>query len=202
MVRHFHRQEGGKPGHQSSRNAACTFASQKPGPGLLLVFSVMAALLLCLSVPAGKAAAHMLSPADQISDLQQQMFTLINNDRAAQGLPPYNWDATLAAGAGTHSDLMATSCGLQHQCPGESDPGTRISTEGVSSTSWGENIGYWGGDGDYSNDLAQIEQSMMNEGPGGGHYDNLMSPSFQKVGIGVSIDANGYVWVTEDFVQP
>ncbi len=166
-----------------------------------VALAVVAALLL-LGTHVGHAAAKTLSPQDQISDLGQQMFTLINNDRSAQGLSPLNWDATLAAGARAHSDLMAAGCGLQHQCPNEADPGTRITNEGVSWTSWGENAGYYGGDFDYSNDLQQIEQSMINEGPGGGHYDNIMSTSFQNVGVGVSIDANGYVWVTEDFVQP
>lgn len=168
----------------------------------MLLLTIMAALLLLLSVPLGHAAAKTLTPSDQISALEQQMFTLINHDRAAQKLPPYNWDVTLAAGARAHSNLMASSCGLQHQCPNEPDPCTRITNEGVSWMSCGENIGMAVGYPSYSDDLQQIEQGMINEGPGGGHYQNLMSTAFQNVGVGVAIDSNGAVWVTEDFVQP
>lgn len=167
-----------------------------------LALSALVALLVMLAIPAGHVAAKTLQPQDQISSLEQQMFTLINHDRAVRGLPVYTWNATLAAGARKHSQLMTSGCGLQHQCPGEPAPGTRITNEGVHWTSWGENIGYYGGDGNYSNDIQQIEKMMINEGPSGYHYKNLMSTSFKQVGVGVSIDSKGYVWVTEDFVQP
>ncbi len=168
----------------------------------VLLLAVMAALLVLLSVPVGHTAAQALIPSDQITDLEQQMFTLINHDRAAHNLPPYTWDARLGTGARAHSNLMASGCGLQHQCPNEPDPSTRITNEGVSWKSCGENIGEAGGYPSYSDDLKQIEQDMIDEGPGGGHYDNLMSTAFQNVGVGVAIDSNGTVWVTEDFVQP
>jgi uncharacterized protein YkwD len=168
----------------------------------MMALAALAALLLVLALPGGHVAAKTLQPQDQISTLEQQMFTLINNDRAARGLPAYAWNATLAGGARAHSNLMASGCGLQHQCPGEPAPGTRITNEGVHWTSWGENIGYAGGYGSYSNDIQVIEKSMINEGPSGYHYKNLMSTSFKEVGVGVSIDSKGYVWVTEDFVQP
>ena len=183
-----------------------TRSSHKPAEwwrvATVLALATLAALLALLSVPTSPAAAKTLQPQDQISTLEQQMFTLINNDRAARGRPPLTWNATLAGGARAHSNLMASGCGLQHQCPGEPAPGTRITKEGIHWTSWGENCGYWGGDRNYSNDIQQIERSMINEGPGGYHYNNLMSTSFKIVGVGVSIDSKGYVWVTEDFVQP
>ncbi len=66
----------------------------------------------------------------------------------------------------------------------------------------GENVGYatarpsaWSG-------LQQIDQSMLNEQPpNDGHRRNLLSSSFHKIGIGVSIDTKGLVWVTEDFTN-
>jgi hypothetical protein len=67
----------------------------------------------------------------------------------------------------------------------------------------GENVGHaWGEPTfDPKEGLRIIHQNMMNEGPGGGHYDNIMSPDFQQVGVGVAFDAN-HVWVTEDFITP
>jgi uncharacterized protein YkwD len=136
------------------------------------------------------------------SQLEQQLFHLINQDRAAQGLYPYTLNSTLSNGARQHSQTMADGCGLQHQCPGEPDPCQRVTDEGVSWTSCGENIGYsspdptaWGG-------VQAIDQDMLDEQPpNDGHRQNLLSSSFHRVGIGIVIDSRGIVWVTEDFAS-
>ena len=39
---------------------------------------------------------------------------------------------------------------------------------------------------------------MMDEGPGGGHYDNMMNPRFRRVGIGL-VYAGGRLYMTNDF---
>jgi uncharacterized protein YkwD len=138
------------------------------------------------------------------SSLAQQLFALINSDRAAQGgLPPYQWNATLAQGALAHSELMGqTSCGLSHQCPGEPDPSQRITNEGISWTYSGENAGYTSPDpDDWTAIQVNIEQAMLDEQPpDDGHRLNLLSTQFTQVGVGIYIDSQGIIWVTEDFV--
>ena len=133
--------------------------------------------------------------------LAQQLFAHINQDRAAQGRPPYTLNATLSNGAYLHSVAM-TQCGLTHACPNEPQPCQRVSNEGIQWTSCGENVGYsspnptpWGG-------VQIIEQSMLNEKPPEtGHRDNLLSTAFHRIGIGITIDSKGLVWVTEDFAS-
>jgi uncharacterized protein YkwD len=39
---------------------------------------------------------------------------------------------------------------------------------------------------------------MMDEGPGGGHYDNMMNPRFRRVGIGL-VYAGARLYMTNDF---
>lgn len=39
---------------------------------------------------------------------------------------------------------------------------------------------------------------MMDEGPGGGHYDNMMNPRFRRIGIGLFY-AGGRLYMTNDF---
>lgn len=136
------------------------------------------------------------------SQLEQQLFNLINQDRAAQGLYAYTLNSTLSNGARRHSQTMADGCGMQHQCSGEPDPCQRVTNEGISWTSCGENIGYsspnptaWGG-------VQSIDQDMMNEQPpDDGHRQNLLSSSYHRVGVGIVIDSKGTVWVTEDFAS-
>jgi len=133
--------------------------------------------------------------------LQQQLFALINHDRANQGLYAYVLNSTLSNGALLHSKKMAV-CGMSHQCPGEADPCQRVSNEGISWTSCGENVGYtspnptnWAG-------VQKIEQSMLAEQPpDDGHRLNLLNSSYHRVGVGIYIDGNGLVWITEDFAS-
>jgi len=141
-------------------------------------------------------------PARSLSgQLEQQLFVLINQDRAVQGLYPYALNATLSTGARLHSVKMS-SCGMSHQCPGEPDPCQRVTNEGISWTSCGENVGYtspypsaWGG-------VQGIEKAMLDEQPpNDGHRLNLLSSSYHRVGVGIYIDARGYIWITEDFAS-
>lgn len=136
--------------------------------------------------------------------LVQKLFNQINSDRAAQGLPAYTWNDTLAKGAYLHSVRMTQSdCGLSHQCPGEPAPCQRVTNEGVQWTACGENAGYTSPYPDaWSAVQKNIEGGMLAEQPpNDGHRKNLLSTSFHQVGVGVAIDANGVVWVTEDFTN-
>ena len=39
---------------------------------------------------------------------------------------------------------------------------------------------------------------MMDEGPGGGHYDNMMSPKLRRIGVGI-VYVNNRFYMTNDF---
>ncbi len=136
--------------------------------------------------------------------LAQNLFAQINSDRAAQGLPAYAWNGTLASGAHQHSVTMgSTSCGLSHQCPGEPAIGQRITNEGIHWMACGENAGYTSPYPDAWTAVKQnIEQGMLNEKPpNDGHRQNLLSSTFHQVGVGIYIDSKGVIWVTEDFTN-
>jgi uncharacterized protein YkwD len=42
---------------------------------------------------------------------------------------------------------------------------------------------------------------MMREGPRGGHYANMMSPKATRIGIGLVEDADGKLYLTNDFSE-
>jgi uncharacterized protein YkwD len=133
-----------------------------------------------------------------------QVLALINQARSQAGLPALVISSGLNTSSAQHTALMAGGCGLSHQCPGEPDLGTRLTDDGVSWTSAGENIGEGGPVADNSAAIAQmavsLTQSMLNEQPpNDGHRMNILSTSFQFVGITVTIDAHGTVWMTQDF---
>jgi len=149
-----------------------------------------------LAAPYGSAPV-----TGEAQQLAQQLLQLINQDRAACGLPSFAWDSTLASGAALHSWNMI-HCGFSHTCPDGSQPCQRIANEGFAGLSdCGENIGEagpyptpWGG-------TAKIQASMENEPLGGWHRIHLFSTTLHRIGIGVVIDSSGYIWFTEDMVS-
>jgi uncharacterized protein YkwD len=47
--------------------------------------------------------------------------------------------------------------------------------------------------------IDQILKAMIAEGPNGGHYQNMANPIFTRVGIGLVVDGNGALYLTNDF---
>ena len=137
--------------------------------------------------------------------LAQRLFKQINHDRAANNLPALVWEPRLERSARQHDLVMAAGCGLMHQCPNESDLGTRISNQGVQWLAVGENIGEGGpvfSNNDAWNMVSMIHQDMMAEKPpDDGHRRNLLSKDFHRIGISIYIDAHHTLWLTEDFAN-
>ncbi|HUL28200.1 MAG TPA: CAP domain-containing protein [Streptosporangiaceae bacterium] len=151
----------------------------------------------------GGAAAASTSPAAG-SEAVQQVLALINQARAQAGLPAYTITAGLSRSAGRHNALMAAGCGLSHQCPGEPSLGARETAAGVTWNAAGENIGEGGPVASSSAAITQLAvaltRSMLDEQPpDDGHRQNILSKKFHHIGIAITRDSHGTVWMTQDF---
>jgi uncharacterized protein YkwD len=127
---------------------------------------------------------------------QQQLLNLINGSRASAGLSPYTFSAVQSAGTAScvgsygHSVHMAQVGQISHdQFPQDIC---------IPWSAAGENVGE--ASGSESAAIQTLHQDMMNEGPSGGHYQNIMSTTFTTVGIGLYY-TGGTLWLTEDFVR-
>ena len=154
--------------------------------------------------PSPSPAATTAPPSQQTA--ADQVLALINQARAQAGLPAYSFLAGLNSSAAAHNARMAGGCGLSHQCPGEPALGTRETDAGVTWTAAGENIGEGGPVSDTSAAIAQmavgLTQDMLNEKPpDDGHRLNILSSTFTSIGIAVTIDSSGTVWMTQDFAN-
>jgi uncharacterized protein YkwD len=132
------------------------------------------------------------------------VLALINQARAQAGLPAYSISSGLDTSSAAHNALMAQGCGLSHQCPGEPALGQRETNAGVHWTAAGENIGEGGPVSNTGSAIAQmavaLTQDMLNEQPpDDGHRLNILSSTFRFIGITVSRDSSGTVWMTQDF---
>jgi uncharacterized protein YkwD len=176
------------PPRQARTSPSASPSSRSPSPRPTIPAAVPSA---STSAAAGGTAAA-------------QVLALINQARAAAGLPALTITSGLETSSSQHNLLMADGCGLSHQCPGEPPLGDRETAAGVDWTSAGENIGEGGPVADTDAAIAQmavgLTQSMLNEQPpDDGHRLNILSSSFTHIGIAVYRDSSGTVWLTQDF---
>ena len=150
----------------------------------------------------GLAAPYGPAPvSSEAQQLTQQLFQLINHERAACGLPPFAWSNILASGALLHSWNMA-HCGFSHYCPDGSTPYQRIANEGFAGLSdCGESIGLAGPYPTAWAGVYSVQESMANEPLGGWHRIHLFSTTLHRIGIGIYVDARGWPWFTEDMAS-
>ena len=184
-----------------SRSAAATSAPSARG-GSPSAPSSTAAAPPSASARAATSAATSAAP-DQGGTPAAQVLALINQARAAAGLPALTVTSGLEASSAAHNSRMAGGCGLSHQCPGEAALGARETAAGVGWTAAGENIGEGGPVADTTAAIAQmavgLTQSMLNEQPpDDGHRLNILSSTFTHIGIAVYRDSGGTVWLTQD----
>ena len=144
------------------------------------------------SPPASPAAPSPAPPPAEPAGSQrgvpaEQVLAVINQARAAAGLPAYTVSSGLNLSASRHNTVMASGCGLSHQCPGEAALGARETAAGVTWTSAGENIGEGGPVASSTTAIAQmavtLTQDMLAEKPpDDGHRLNILSSAFHHIG--------------------
>src|ERR1019366_9077267 len=133
-----------------------------------------------------------------------QVPAVITQARAAAGLPAYTISSGLDLSATRHNTVMASGCGLSHQCAGEAALGARETAAGVTWTSAGENIGEGGPVSAATAAIAQMAVTLTHDmlaekPPDDGHRLNILSSAFHHIGIAVYRDSAGTVWITQDF---
>ncbi|MDH6145440.1 uncharacterized protein YkwD [Kitasatospora sp. GP30] len=143
-------------------------------------------------------------PAGGLDTAANQVLTLINQARAAQGVAPLQILSGLQTSANAHNRTMAAGCGLQHQCPGEPAFGDREHAGGVQWGTAGENIGDGGPTADTTDAIANMavgltKDMLAEQPPNDGHRRNILNPAFQHIGIELLHDSSGTVWMTQDF---
>jgi hypothetical protein len=108
----------------------------------------------------------------------------INDYRKAKGLAAYTrWTDNEACTAGQAASDGASGkahgafgkCGesAQNECPGWPGPPETM--------------------------IPKCLAMMMGEGPGGGHYDNMMSAKYTKVSCGFAAAGSGAIWAVQNF---
>jgi uncharacterized protein YkwD len=148
-------------------------------------FSLFGIILFALSVATTACAQE--PPA---TDTEQQLLSLLNQERARQDLPPLQLDERLSRAARKHTQLMVQNDSLSHGFDGEAPLAVRIADENVRCDHDGENVAL---DGSLEGAHTMLMQSQH-------HRDNILGQQFNAVGIGI-LKSDDLIYVTEDFAH-
>jgi uncharacterized protein YkwD len=152
--------------------------------------------------------------------LEQRVHDLINQQRTAEGLSALSVDPALAAIARAHSEDMAAQQYFAHMNPQGQDPTARGEAAGYSCRKMygsyytygiAENLflnNLYSSATYYSNreteynwnspeEIAQTTVSGWMNSPG--HRENILTPTYDREGIGVAIGPDDRVYITENF---
>lgn len=118
------------------------------------------------------------------TDLINEVYEITNNYRSSVGVSSLTLDSSLVEAASIRAKELSNS--FSHTRPNGSSCFTVLSELGISYGTAGENIaaGY-----SSSQSVMKVWRSSS------GHYQNIISSKFKKIGIGVNIINNQYYWV-------
>jgi Cysteine-rich secretory protein family len=143
----------------------------------------VATLLVVVAFGVLSAPAAHASVASAATD-ETAFLSNLNEARGAAGLRPYALAGDLVSVARQHSSAMATTQSLYHN--------PALTTDIANWQAVGENVGEGPTESDVHTAFMQSPE----------HRANILDHDFTQVGIGVTVDQSGIVWVTEDFRQP
>lgn len=132
------------------------------------------------------------TPSADASTEEQQAVTLLNQDRAANGLPALKVNSKLTALAESYAQDMIDRNYFSHYNPEGQSPFDRMNKAGIGYSYAGENLAI-------NTNVTAAETAFMNSS---GHRDNILNSNYTEVGIGVKHDSKGSVYVVQEFIKP
>ncbi len=124
-------------------------------------------------------------PADTVAAYEQEVFDLVNQIRAVNGLEPFVYNVTLAETARAHSQDMIDRNFFSHTNPDGEDPFDRMRDNGLSFSMAAENIAAG------QRTPEEVVNSWMNSE---GHRANILG-GCEELGVGLALGGSyGYYW--------
>ena len=147
---------------------------------------------LLLLVGAGLVtAAEPKADDTKLSREEQRILDLTNQAREKEKLPALKINATLLKVARAHAANMAKQRLMEHVLDGK-DPTDRVDKAGYDYRSVGENIGA----GEKGASIEALFKAWMESKV---HHDNIVSPKYDEIGIGLAADEKGEVYYAQVF---
>jgi uncharacterized protein YkwD len=135
----------------------------------------------------------------EILTMEEQVKTLVDNERTAQGKPALAWNQAVRDVARKHSQDMIDRNFFSHVNPSGLDPFQRLTAAAITYTAAAENIAQNQG---YADPGAQAVIGWMNST---GHRNNILDVNnygFSQTGVGIAKKADGTYFFTQVFIKP
>lgn len=158
-------------------------------------------LLQKIGLPNDTGKAPIETPlAFDTAKIEQRIFELTNEERLMAGLNPLRYDEGIADVAAYHSKDMADNNYYDHVSPDGESLRARLSQFNVRCSAAGENINQGGSYyGDYTNEM-MADNAVSSWMDSQGHRDNILSPMYSRIGVGVEFNSLGNVaYLTQNF---
>ncbi|HEU5034913.1 MAG TPA: CAP domain-containing protein [Mycobacteriales bacterium] len=154
-------------------------------PGLRRRVAPLAATaMLTMGLTTMASLAQPTAAFASTASMESQFIADMNSARQANGLRPYAVAYDLTSVARQHSQQMAARQSLYHN--------PSLTSDVHNWRAVGENVGE-------GPTVQDIHEAFMHSPE---HRANILDHDFTQVGVGVSVDKHGTIWVTEDFRQP
>lgn len=150
---------------------------------ILSVFLFTALLLAQFPVKSAKA---------ENTDLERMMFSLVNEDRARYGKSALTLDPELSRIARIKANDMLSNGYFAHTSPTYGNIRKMLATFGVPFKAASENIAR-------SRSIYHAEAAFLSSSTG--HRQTLLSSAWTKVGIGIAVTPQGFVYVSQVFAR-
>lgn len=124
-----------------------------------------------------------------LTPAEQQMFNLVNQERANAGLPPLQIDYPLVRIARMKSQDMVDNHYFGHNSPTYGSPFDMMKSAGITYSYAGENIAG-------APSVQSAHTSLMNSP---GHRANILNPNYTRIGIGIVTGGPYGMMFTQEF---
>ena len=128
---------------------------------------------------------------DDVKALEQQVINLVNQQRASRGLPALKGNWELCRVARYKSQDMIDKRYFAHQSPTYGSPFKMMEAFGIRFSAAGENIAYG----------QKTPQQVMNSWMNSRHRNNILSRTYNQIGVGVAKASNGTYYWTQMFIK-
>jgi uncharacterized protein YkwD len=142
-------------------------------------------------------------PQADLDALRTRLLDALNDHRRSTGRPPLRIDPVAEEAAQYQAEEMSRTAKMQHEDSTGRTPMQRYAAMGGRAEWYAENVGWYGldvsGNAELWTAVSKLDAQMMAEvPPDDGHRENILSPQYDAVGIGVSVGPHG-LYLAEDF---
>lgn len=183
---------------------AATYAAKLQGRRDIVVSNAPFNQAEDVLAPANGSGTRLETSDQRLAKLERSMAQMVNAERARANLAPLQFDDELAAVGRAHSAEMRDLNYFSHDSPTKNLTAPLNRYRAVFKRTpriVAENIyRVWGTQHRLGEEDIRAGHTALMNSPG--HRANIMLPNVTRIGIGIVVNANGDIWLTQMFDKP